>query len=903
MIRKYIYGFFLLSFLFACEKENIEVRETAIDDANSAAKTSYSSSYDHPNIEKGVIKIKLNESVGDDVSVIRQGAIVQSNITPLNALLSQLQATSMKRLFPYAGKFEQRTRRAGLHRWYVVRFNPKTSVGTAMAMAKKLKSVQIVEEQYKIKLSKYSLNTASNALPTKANPPMNDPLLNRQWHYNNTGLLDDFVKGADINLFKVWQVGVSGTSNVIVNVVDGGVDYKHEDLKDNMHINIAELNGTKGVDDDNNGCIDDIYGYNFVNNDAEIIPELHGTHVAGTVAARNNNGIGVCGVAGGDGTPNSGVRLINSQIFVGEKGGDTASAIKYGADNGAVISQNSWGYPYPGPGYLPVSEKEAIDYFVKYAGCDNNGKQLANSPMKGGVVIFAAGNDDRDFVSIPAFYKKVVAVTAMAPNFKKAWYSTYGNWADIMAPGGDELFTNGEVYSTLPDNEYGYMQGTSMACPHVSGIAALIVSKFGKQGFTNDDLKKRLLTSLRPFNIDKENPRYKGKLGVGYIDAYAALAENQNKKPEKPQFVSVTPDFVSLDIKWKAVSDEDDTLPLFYKLYFSNKQLNKSNYNKAECIQINALGYVAGTEINYIMKKLPMNTNFYFAIEAIDRWGLTSDVDFIAAKTKENHQPVITRENNTPIRLTGKAKLSVKLLVNEPDGQKWNYEVLGYQKGVTHDRTDDAVIIDFRVVKPLGKFSLQVVVTDELGAKTMVDVPFEYYKNNPPVLVKELPKLYAPVGKKQVIDLSKFIKDPEGDKLIYTAQSLTNAILGVTLEGSKLSIDPLKLGLGSIEITATDVNGASITTPILLQVVKDDIVYMAYPIPVKRHLNVVLSNEVNRAKLQVRTLTGSLVYEKNVVVKNDNRVVALDLKEVSGGTYVLYVEANNKTYKQTFIKY
>ena len=134
--------------------------------------------------------------------------------------------------------------------------------------------------------------------------------------------------------------------------------------------------------------------------------ESHGTHVAGTVGARTNNNIGVAGVAGGDGTEGSGVRLMSCQIFGGKnEGGSGARAMYYSANNGAVISQNSWGYVLKANiTAIPQADKAAIDYFIKYAGCDKDGNQLPNSPMKGGIVIFAAGNDGMDYKSYPGAY-------------------------------------------------------------------------------------------------------------------------------------------------------------------------------------------------------------------------------------------------------------------------------------------------------------------------------------------------------------------------------------------------------------------------------------------------------------------------------------------------------------------
>ena len=318
--------------------------------------------------------------------------------------------------------------------------------------------------------------------------PFNDPGLSLQWHYHNEGNLPNSVAGADINLYRAWKV-TAGSREVIVAVVDGGIDYNHEDLRDNVWINEDEQAGNEDLD--NNGYRGDVYGWNFVSDISTIIPHSHGTHVAGTIAAVNNNGKGVCGIAGGSGVLD-GVRVMSCQIFEpsDDPGGKSKGsqkipqAIVYGANNGAVISQNSWSYVFEqgSTPYLNASTKAAIDYFIEYAGLDENGNQVG--PMKGGIVIFAAGNDDSDRDAYPAKYEKVLSVASMAPDFVKAYYSNYADWVDITAPGGSYRYGGKyndacPVYSTIPGNAYGYKQGTSMACPHVSGVAALVVSAFG----------------------------------------------------------------------------------------------------------------------------------------------------------------------------------------------------------------------------------------------------------------------------------------------------------------------------------------------------------------------------------------------------------------------------------------
>ncbi len=244
----------------------------------------------------------------------------------------------------------------------------------------------------------------------------------------------------------------------------------------------AELNGAPGVDDDANGYVDDIHGYNFEHDRGAVDPQFHGTHVAGTIAAVNNNGIGVSGIAGGSGN-DDGVKIMSLQIL---GGAPIEQSYIYAANNGAVISQNSWGYTTPG--FVDQSVLDAIDYFIDEAGA------YPGSPMKGGIVIFASGNSNTLTAYYPAYYERVMAVSALGPDWKKASYSNYGDWVEISAPGGDQATgpKNG-VLSTIPDSQYGYIQGTSMACPHVSGIAALALANRTRQ-LTNTELWNKLMT-------------------------------------------------------------------------------------------------------------------------------------------------------------------------------------------------------------------------------------------------------------------------------------------------------------------------------------------------------------------------------------------------------------------------
>jgi len=850
----------------------------------------------------GMIRVRLSKELGDNFSISKQNAQVRSGVTTIDTYLKEIGAVRMERVFPYAGKFEERTRKEGLHLWYDIQFDKSKPVTRVSQDIKNIPGVDYVEKIYNPQMPPYKLVRSEGPSTTRAgNMPFNDPELSLQWHYKNFGTFSKSIAGADINLFEAWKKE-TGKSNVIVSVVDGGIDVSHNDLKDNIYDNQAELKGQAGVDDDNNGYIDDIHGYNFVRNSGNVTPDDHGTHVAGTVAARNNNGIGVCGVAGGDGTPGSGIRLMSCQIFLGKESNGSANAIKYGADNGAVISQNSWGYTYPGPGYLPASEKAAIDYFIKYAGCDNQGKQLPDSPMKGGIVIFAAGNDDQDYLSYPSAYQPVVSVSAMAPDFKKAWYTNRGAWITLMAPGGDQFYSKGMVYSTTPGNTYGYMQGTSMACPHVSGIAALIVSKFGKQGFTSEELKKRLTTAFRPYDINKLNPNYKGRLGKGYIDADKTLAINLQKAPANVGSLTKTPSFISLDLSWKAVTDEDDQTASLYKLYYSLTELNTNNYKSASFEEIDGFGYTSGEIINYKLDGLKTNSTYYMAIVAIDRWGLSSSPVIFSAKTNENHPPKLTMEGNKSIRISGNETAELKILVNETDGQKWSYKVTGQKVGVTISQTNQAITLKFAASNAYGKYSLNVEVTDELMATASIKVDYEIYENHPPKLVKEFNKMFAPLNKNIVLNLADYFVDEDNQPLTYKLERAGSSNAKVAIEKGQLTITPVKVGSTQIVVSASDPHGKSIRATVDAIIVSNNLVYVAYPIPATTVLNVRLNDEVTNASITVLTTTGNQVLKRDVNVSDGNRLIALNVSNLAPATYVLNVRSNGNVFKQTFIK-
>ena len=451
--------------------------------------------------------------------------------------------------------FPKATGNESLDRWMLVHFDEELDTKAVAESIAALDEVERVEFDVKIKriVSEAQPMSVSRPEPTRSvEMPFNDPELPWQWHYYNDGSLADYaddpnqcLAGADINLLNAWKY-TAGDRRVVVAVVDGGIMTDHPDLKDNMWVNEAEQNGQMGIDDDLNGYVDDIHGYNFVTDSGKITADDHGTHVAGTISAVNNNGYAVCGIAGGTGN-NDGVRLMSIQIFEGDEScyqHQIARGFQYAADNGAVLINNSWGYEPDA--YISDNEfvrydsvlKEAIDYFQSNARLEG--------VMEGGVAIFAAGNETYPQPCYPGAYHEYVCVTAMSSDYTAAYYTNYGPGCNVVAPGGDANYGTLFCVSSTSTDIYGYeyMQGTSMATPHVTGCAALALSYALKQGYTltPDYLRTLIQTSVHDINqyqtgvkpcfdyttgsyFNMQLEPYAKKLGSGYIDAHLLLMQ------------------------------------------------------------------------------------------------------------------------------------------------------------------------------------------------------------------------------------------------------------------------------------------------------------------------------------------------------------------------------------------
>ena len=498
----------------------------------------------------------------------------RTGVLGVDEILDKVNASAVEQIFIVNDQTRDKVYAKGLHLWYELRFDSEAVLDEVATELAKVAEVERVQFSHRVcRIDKPQVVTAAAALDGGATTnatraantdiPFNDPYAKYLWNIDNQGAnsmvtyagIYTPVVEADVNAVPAWKL-CKGDPTIIVAVVDEGVMYTHEDLKANICINKAERNGTAGVDDDNNGYIDDTYGYNFVGNTPKISWTAeddtgHGTHVAGIVSATNNNKIGISSVAGGSGN-NDGVKLFSVQIFDGKKTSTTANtarAMQYCAIRGAHIMQCSWGYD---SGVIKndssfkssaLVEAEAIDYFVEYGGS-------ATGPLSGGLAIFAAGNDSSELPGYPSAYENCICVTSFGPALKPAFYTNFGIGADIGAPGGEQFYGNGQILSSVPAAiataeksafaNYVFYQGTSMACPMVSSVAALGLSYANQLGkrYTATEFRSMLLSSTNNFDpfftggltitagnqkITFNYPNYKGKMGSGYVDAYKLL--------------------------------------------------------------------------------------------------------------------------------------------------------------------------------------------------------------------------------------------------------------------------------------------------------------------------------------------------------------------------------------------
>lgn len=428
----------------------------------------------------------------------------------------------------------------------------------------------------------------------------NDPQRADLWGLHNIGQTGR-LKDADIDALEAWDIQ-QGSATVVVGVIDTGIDYTHPDLKDNIWVNAVEANGAPGVDDDGNGFIDDVRGWDFVNEDNDPFDDHgHGTHVAGTSGAVGNNGIGVAGV-------NWRVKLMPLKFLSSGGSGSTADAIEailYAASFRVPITNNSWG-----GGRRSQALQDAI-------------------ASSGALFVAAAGNRGSSTKMYPAGYdlENIVSVAATDASDQLARFSNFSStWVDLGAPGVD-------ILSTLPNNRYGVFSGTSMAAPHVAGVAALVLAQF--PGTSTAGLKATILNSVDP------NASLQGKTVTGgRLNALKAVGGTETPSSDTVAPASVSNLAVggvtssSLTLTWSATGDDGTTgVAYLYDVRYATSPITEESWSSATLAQAEPLPQAPGTLETFTLTGLVASTGYYVALKVADEAGNFSLLSNVAQAT------------------------------------------------------------------------------------------------------------------------------------------------------------------------------------------------------------------------------------------------------------------------------
>jgi hypothetical protein len=426
----------------------------------------------------------------------------------------------------------------------------------------------------------------------------NDPEFSRLWGLQNTGQTGG-IPGADIDATLAWDVFTG--SDVLVAITDTGIDWTHPDLAANVFVNPGEIAGN-GIDDDHNGFIDDVRGWDFVNHDNDPRDDHgHGTHVSGTVGAIGNNGIGVAGV-------NWHVKILPLKFLDAGGSGTTAdavTAIDYAVSMGARVISASWGGGGP---------SEALRLSIEAAG------------NAGVLFVAAAGNAGQNndfFPNYPSNFDlpNIIAVAATDHFDRLASFSNYGATSvDLAAPGVD-------IFSTYPGG-YTYLSGTSMATPHVTGALALIMGRYPDIGAA--DAKDLLLRSVDVL------PSLAGQVATGgRLNAFTPIMVPDSIAPGAiSNLHAVEPNGTWVMLTWTATGDDGAVgTASRYELRYSTAPITEANFGLAQLAPGAPHPAAAGSVEQMRASGLAFLTTYYFALKAFDEFGNASPLSNVVIAT------------------------------------------------------------------------------------------------------------------------------------------------------------------------------------------------------------------------------------------------------------------------------
>ncbi|WP_263810070.1 MULTISPECIES: S8 family serine peptidase [Salinibacter] len=550
-----------------------------------------------------VLRIKVAPNVADQATPMKRNGVATLGVASIDALNREYDAVSIEPLFDVGGEYAERHREYGLHRWYEIRLaegkaSADADIETAMSAYSNASAVSVAEgkaraEQHVVEDSRAPVTSLLDPLPGTPD----DPLYGDQYGFQN------------IEAEGGWSTR-TGDTTVVVSVHDSGISGSFDGNETTVNHPDLQPNVWYGGDPSDGS----VHGKNFRAGDPADLTDNngHGTHVTGTVAAVTNNAFGVAGTAGGNGEfangRGTGVR------FMVTPGLNQPDAYVYAADNGAVISQNSWGFT--SPGVFPQSLQDAIDYFIDNGGGDH---------LDGGIVVFSAGNDADNGDWFPAAYDPIVSVASTDQNDNVSSFSNYGEWVDIAAPGTAILSTWIAGQGSVEEN-FEFLSGTSMAAPHVSGAASLVVSEF------SDVSSPEQVESILEESADNVGATL--DIGAGRLNLAQALQEDDGNAPAAIADLSVS-DVASahVDLQWTVPDGE----PTVYDIRYSTDPIETDqDFQNATQVADPPSPSAPGDTDEATVEGLTPGTEYFFAIKSSDTFGNTSGLSNVASATTEN---------------------------------------------------------------------------------------------------------------------------------------------------------------------------------------------------------------------------------------------------------------------------
>ncbi len=853
------YAIVMALLLVSCVEEEIN---TSVDVSAPTTETTNEGAF-----VPGMLNVYLSEEMAAELESSLARGTMMTKSADFNIALENLNVVSVRRVFSHAGDYEELLRERGLHRWYEIRYEEGIPMTKASTGFDSISGIEDVAPVMKIVNNDYNEMDGLWGL---------DNVLNPQY---------------DINVKPVWEYYTKGDPKVIVSVMDTGIDLKHEDLAGNMAS--GHFNGLTGT--------------------TSVVAGDHGTHVAGTIAAVGNNGKGITGIAGGDAAKGQkGVTVISSQILP-DDGGNTnaaADALIQAMASGAVISQNSWGYSfdYNGDGSITGDELTAqlaakidelvlrpvVDLFIERAGCDAAGNQLPNSPMKGGIVIFAAGNESVKN-GAPANYEKVMAVGSIARDGGRSDFSNYGDWVDICAPGTD-------ILSTLPGNQYGELSGTSMACPHVSGVAALVLSYCGGPGFTNEMLWDKLIGGSNKTAVPASY-----QIG-GLVDAMGAIAYGEDETPAKVADLKAESLSNTLNLEWTATADEDGKPAYGYMVLYST---DKDKLEAATVENYSTVGYAfctpdvaAGKKVEFAVKGLEFTKEYYVKVLAYS-YGLNyaEASDVVTVSTGKNNAPVIKNLYTGKYEFKPSETLEVRFKITEPDGHAFEVTAdatSAFAFAAVAGTDEYKLTVVGKNVQP-GNYSATVKAKDEYGLTTTMKVNYTVLDNRPPVIVNEIEDmLFTTRGEELILEMDDYVFDADEEQLDYEFNLSTDKVVHFVARKNSIYVTALTYGTADVEIVASDVKGKEVVFSFKVLVKNPSEPVSVYPNPVVDFVNV-STMDMADTDITITSSTGKVVYDATEKVSGFEPA-RIDMTGCAPGVYSVAVSYGGNEYTQTLVK-